>query len=417
MINTRAELIEKQPKIIELYRSNEYTLRQIGKLLSTSQKFIFKTLNEFKIKRKVFTSKWSSEEINWLKNNYTKLGPEECSKILGKKATAISYKGKILGLKYEHPDIQVDMENFYNIRMPEVAYLLGIFYADGCIRNSLRSDNTMSLTSKTSDAITIYDSIMKTGKWKFYSYKRATGSISYFKLNSRKLITFLRENGYEEKSTRSADKILSKIPEHLKHYWFRGFLDGDGFIRSRVGTGCELGFAGDIRQDWHFMEKLCERLNIGYKITKNEYKLKNSKIYHGSTLYVYGAINSMIILNYIYKNREDDKIGLYRKYEKYLSIVNNLKNKVAKTSNIQKFKNKNNFVYRVCICEDGIRTIKTLNSEMEALKFKYETISNRKTWEYRIRELINYWIFIVKFDTAPREVQLSELFPHTNNLT
>jgi hypothetical protein len=308
------------------------------------------------------------------------------------------------------------MKKFYDIQMPEVAYLLGIFYADGCIRNTSRSKNTMSLTSKTSDAITIYDSIMKTGKWKFYSYKRATGSVSYFKLNSRKLITFLRENDYEEKSTRSADKILSKIPAHLRSYWFRGFLDGDGFIRSRAGSGCELGFAGDIRQDWHFMEELCKQLNIEYKIIKQEYKTKTGKIYRGSTFSIYNTINSLTILNYIYQNRDADKIGLYRKYEKYLSIIDKSRAKIIATSNIQKIKNKNNYTYRVSVCCNHAKIVKTLNTEIEAIKFKYITILKEKTSEYKIRKLINYWIFTTKFDIAPREVQLSELFPHMSNL-
>jgi len=41
---------------------------------------------------------------------------------------------------------------------------------------------------------------------------------------------FLSENNYKEKSYVSATKILNKIPNNLKKYFFRGYFDGDGSI-------------------------------------------------------------------------------------------------------------------------------------------------------------------------------------------
>jgi len=41
-------------------------------------------------------------------------------------------------------------------------------------------------------------------------------------------LELLVDNDYKLKSYNSADKILSKIPNSLHHYFFRGLIDGDG---------------------------------------------------------------------------------------------------------------------------------------------------------------------------------------------
>jgi len=100
---TKIESDIKKPKIVNLYKEGK-TLEQIKKELKTSEKFILKTLKEFKIPRRKHVSAWLEEEELWLKENYALLGPTKCAKILNKKPDAASYKARMLGLNYEYID-------------------------------------------------------------------------------------------------------------------------------------------------------------------------------------------------------------------------------------------------------------------------------------------------------------------------
>lgn len=387
---------QKQLKIMELYTKTNKTIDQIKKTLKCGYNLISKTLDKYNIPRKVNGASWNRDEIIWLKQNYQKLGPEKRGIVLKKKTQAAGYMGRKLGLKYEHPDNKIDIVQFINIKKPEVAYLLGIFYADGTIRTGKRAGSLITLTSKTSDAKKIYDLIMKLGDWNFYSYKRKTGWISYFKISSKKLWNFLYEHDYYEKSSRSADKILGKIPDNLKHYFFRGFFDGDGSIRSR-NTGCELQFAGSFKQDWTFLIKLLNNMKINFSIRKSKYLTKNGKIYKGSTLVIYNYENCLFLLNYLYQNYNNDKLGLKRKQKIYEKIISKCKKSIKKRHCIKQIFNKNETVYQMVVTDNNKKFIKTLKTEKDAINYKKQTIKINNTKEYRLRNLINYWEFTERF--------------------
>ena len=61
----------------------------------------------------------------------------------------------------------VDYKQFLNIQKPEVAYLLGLLWADGHVSSS---KNELLLVTTYPDSIEFYRQFKKCGKWNFYKY-------------------------------------------------------------------------------------------------------------------------------------------------------------------------------------------------------------------------------------------------------
>lgn len=281
---------------------------------------------------------WSQEEIDFLKENYPSKGGEYCTEKLNRTKGAVMTRARMIGIKVNKETIselnraaqkkiqdkrpnsnfKVNVEQFLNIKKPEVAYFLGYFWADGYL---LTSRNELRFEIATEDMDMIKNVMDSLGEWnynhrqRYVNYKKITSAIT----SNAKLTNFMIDNDYHLKSKVSADKILSKIPDNLKHYFFRGLVDGDGCIRVRdkknERKGYEITIAASVNYDWSFTKELFNRLNIRYKIYRKEYNSGGT-----STISVYGE-NAKTFGDYIYNGYDNDKIGLPRKYEKYLKCL------------------------------------------------------------------------------------------------
>lgn len=287
---------------------------------------------------------WKQEEINFLKENYPKFGAKFCSEKLERSVGAIHTKSYLLKikpsketlkrintqvqLKYndERPnsDFNINIEQFLDIQKPEVAYFLGFVWADGYIvRQELR------LSILEDDMNIIKPTLNKIGKWNYNLRVRNGGRpICSAITNNRKLFKFLENNDYKIKSGASADKILRKIPEHLKHYFFRGLVDGDGHIGKD-----KISISSNYEQDWNYVTNITKALTIDSYIYRN---VVNSKSKY-SVVEINGK-NSLIFGNYIYQNIEIDKIGLNRKFESYINLKHNVENGRNYIANEKKMK-------------------------------------------------------------------------------
>lgn len=273
---------------------------------------------------------WTNEEIKYLKENY-KSGFTFCSVHLNKKSYLVQRKAKKLGLKLTKEDIhainvrrrilkpdqyKVNCDQFSNVQTPEVAYILGLLWADGTIKTKCYVTR-IGLTKDDFDCISyIFD---KTGEWgsslsNFHNRRPAIVRYTCNKL----LWTYLYDNDYYIKSGASADKILSKIPDYLKHYWWLGYSDGDGCF-SKSGANHIFQIASVIDQDWAFVEDLFQKLGISRYdidqiIKKNGHRSSSIRINKAFDIEKFG--------NYIYSSYLNDRIGLLRKYNKFLLIEN-----------------------------------------------------------------------------------------------
>jgi hypothetical protein len=109
---------------------------------------------------------------------------------------------------------------------------------------------------------------------------------------------------------------LSKIPNELKHYFFRGLIDGDGSFYFKDYTR-QFALTSSYEQDWDYFERLCEYLGIKYKIKRViNFNKKTKKENKSSVLRILGK-EIIKLGEYIYKG---DDFGLSRKINKYKKI-------------------------------------------------------------------------------------------------
>lgn len=268
--------------------------------------------------------------ISFLRDNYSILGARKCAEKLGLSYASIGQYAHRLGITLSSPDrseitSKFDSTLFTTVRTPEIAYILGFIYADGHVEKSNHTSKRVSFCMITSDFNDIQDSIKKSGNWHIrHTHVQNRKPQTIVRIGNHNLWSFLVENDYHIKSGASADKILSKIPENLKHYWWRGYFDGDGWFSYQKGLKYSFGFSACYDQRWEFVVNLFDQLNIKYF-----YNQRIRKSGRDSSMNVTNMDGVIKFGSYIYNNYEIDKIGLSRKSQKWSEIyqIFTLKNK------------------------------------------------------------------------------------------
>jgi len=282
-----------------------------------------------------------NEELDFIRDNFPKFGAKYCEEKLNIKRDRINYiarnilnlgkldkkiYGKIVSDAksnfYKNKNLyKVDHQQFIDVNSKEVAYLLGLIWADGNIlefKNRNKRNTQISLvTEDMENIISIFD---KTGNWgrcdRIRDGKKPSTSFSNFNPH---LANYLISKGYKSKSHKSACEIIKTIPDKLQHFWFRGLFDGDGCLYVDKQNRSNLSIASSYEQDWTYMENLFKKLNIKYKINKSISKTGKS-----SSICVRNKQGCKSFLDYIYNGVETDQMGLKRKYHKY-KITNFIK--------------------------------------------------------------------------------------------
>jgi hypothetical protein len=219
---------------------------------------------------------------------------------------------------YNH--YNVNPNQFIEVATPLSAYLLGLIWADGHVKNTPRC-SPIRLSTTYPDATYFVSLFTQTGKWCVYTEKQKNHPtwkdrcIIY--TNNRPLADFLVVNGYLAKSNDSACKILNQIPNNLKHYWVRGLFDGDGYIHTDSKGSHRLGISSTYKQDWKYMENICKTLGVDYSVHR---KLIPAKKHASSEFVIYGMYRVIRFCNFMYDGFPSDEIGLYRKYGKLLQL-------------------------------------------------------------------------------------------------
>lgn len=244
-------------------------------------------------------------------NEYRKSGFIGVSKMLDIsifKLKSIIHENNIV---LPNKDRRVDIDNFNNINKKEVAYFLGFFWSDGYI-----SKDEITITIKKDDGDVILNILNLFGKWRSNDrIKRLNGKEfkqKCIRVNDRKIKEFLVDNDFLSKSLSTPTKILSKIPDDIKSYFFRGLIDGDGCFCSKNRS--YFSITGNIYQDWLEIEELFKFLDINYSLTRKERSTGNS-----SYLIISSRSDIIKLGKYIYSDKYDD-IGLSRKYRVYKEI-------------------------------------------------------------------------------------------------
>lgn len=253
------------------------------------------------------THVWDSNKIEFLKEYYPTKGGRFCANELELGLRQISSKVQQLGLSRRNP---INLSDFNKITKPEISYILGLLWADGYIYL-----NTVNIECITDDMVFFEPIFNKIGRWNKTERERGYKPQTKLNISDKDLVKFLLNNDYGDKSTKSPTKILSKIPNELKHYFFRGLIDGDGcFYYNPKQYSRELSISGSYEQDWSYIVNLCESLNI------NNYKMYHRKTEHGnqSSFRITNKDGVVKLGTYIYKG---DFFGLSRKFDKFKTIM------------------------------------------------------------------------------------------------
>ena len=196
------------------------------------------------------SKKWTEDELNYIREFYPDNGPEFCANyLINRKPHSVEDMASKIGvrvnkrivsenlrsaqIKYQknrpNDDFNVNIEQFLDVQTKEVAYILGYWWADAYI---LLKRGEIRFEIAADDMNTIKQVMDSLGKWVYSSRKRKenTVTVTTAVTSNRKLCQLLEKYDYCDKSRVSADKIISKIPLELRHYFFRGLVDGDGCI-------------------------------------------------------------------------------------------------------------------------------------------------------------------------------------------
>lgn len=204
------------------------------------------------------------------------------------------------------------VSNFFEkIDTEEKAYWLGFLYADGCVRDGLKSKKieiTLSAVDKDHlikfrNAISPNNTITKRVIKKFGK----TFIHSRLVLSSNKIAADLVKLGCTPRKTKTLS-FPTFIPKHLMPHFMRGYFDGDGSIWITKEEYC-LSVEGNEKflktyRDWFLKE-----LEVTYSKIYRDKRSENRS-------YKKQGTDAVRILRYLYK---DASVYLRRKYSVFIS--------------------------------------------------------------------------------------------------
>lgn len=232
---------------------------------------------------------------------------------------------------------KINILDFYNIKKKEICYFLGLLWADGHVS---KNNNMINIECNSDDMIEFKKVLDTFGKWSYYHRKRERYDVECKSATNAYICdsllhNFLEENDYLEKSAKSPEKIISKIPESLIKYFILGMIDGDGCFYYKENCSSQFILTGTLDQDWKIFEDIFNSINVKCGLVR----FTNKKTGY-SQLRVTNKDDIRKIGNFVYSTIEDDNIGLKRKYEKYKLIISSLIKKEELIKYVNENKNK-----------------------------------------------------------------------------
>lgn len=271
--------------------------------------------------------KWTENEIDIINSNYEK-GATYLSTILNRNLSSIQHKLSRMKLKASKETkiqscrINALKKSFksYPYKVPDFtknineysAYILGILWTDGYL---IPKTNTVGITIVNDDMTEIEWIFNKIGNWYYKKRKREnkreSGTLT---AHNPSLFKSLLNYEFDKKSYQSPKILLNEIPKKYHKYLIRGIIDGDGcFYINKPQYTYQLTISSCYTHDWSFYLEYFNEIGFNFKMCRRTSKKGNSSI-----IILCQRQKLIDFSKWLYSGYEEDRIGLYRKYQKSL---------------------------------------------------------------------------------------------------
>lgn len=271
---------------------------------------------------------WTEEELQWMRDNHDKVTNKEGAAHIGVKPHVYEHQYLKMGFrKNKSHRNMINMSLLKIVDKPDIAYLLGLIWADGHLKPVLRQNEIsyfdFAHRAVEKDMIEIAPLMKRLGdipaRWyapKGTDCKRQPQII--FRCMDHDFGRFLYDHDYHIKSQVSPTKILGHIPDYLHAAFWHGFFDGDGCLSIiRKSYTAHLSFSGTITQDWSSLTDRLDKLGVKWRKLINEVLQKSGKIHRSSVIDMSLRTDIKKVMTYLHSGGVH---GLSRKRDKVIEL-------------------------------------------------------------------------------------------------
>ena len=204
---------------------------------------------------------WTEENLSQIKDRYIEEGGDVLAKDLGVAIDTVRHKAGELGLHTnvghirwgkERSETRASLDiHYFDEWTPNMAYILGFMFADGCIDSKL-AGMTVRISAKDRSVLDFIKTETKSERKIYYmdKYEDKRGSVYQPQviiiLSSTVLVKQLMKLGLKPRKTYNNDPFPD-VPDKVMPDFVRGYLDGDGTTSISSRDVCTVGFVGSPR--------------------------------------------------------------------------------------------------------------------------------------------------------------------------
>jgi len=246
---------------------------------------------------------WNEEDVEFFKKNVKIMPAKEIANRLKRKLDSVRNKASALrissGGHIKSSYIKNVNIDFFKTWSEDMAYILGLWFADGNLEKDLKRFSICSIDIELLDKI-----------------KRAMKSEHPLGLNKKGGRTYRLAIGRKEMCKdilslggtpcKSLTAKFPKVPREFIHHFIRGNFDGDGSISLGYKGSPHISFLGTKE----FLQGILDNIELDGKIKKNN----SCRIHYLQ----FSGLKAQKVLKYMYS---DSHIYLERKHKRYIKAM------------------------------------------------------------------------------------------------
>jgi hypothetical protein len=235
---------------------------------------------------------WSTEELDFLRENYQALSWGELSEQLGRTEQAIQVRASMLGMQR-----YVDPAPFFETWTEQSAYAIGFFAADGWVNKRGPESIRIGFAQKEPDVLFSISRAIGVGQ----VYVKQNGMHQYYVQSVRAYERLCDIFGHDV-CKKSRTLRWPDIPEEYVRHFLRGAVDGDGSWFKRTDGLWQFSYATSSQR---FIDAFVENVESRTGIHMNA-KLNKIDVWHARC----AGIGAVCLSDWLYR---DSAISLERK--------------------------------------------------------------------------------------------------------